>query len=64
MVFVAGSTSSSSPEPWNLILRAYDALSGNLAWESVYPNALPSALAVSNGRVYVGGRVSWWLTTA
>jgi PQQ-like domain len=55
MVFVAGSTSSSSLEPWNLILRAYDALSGNLAWESVYPNALPSDVAVSNGRVYVGG---------
>jgi len=55
MVFVAGSTSSSPSEPWNMILRAYDALSGNLAWESVYPNALPSALAVSNGSVYVGG---------
>jgi PQQ-like domain len=54
-VFVAGSTSSSSPEPWNLILRAYDALSGDLAWENVYPNALPSDVAVSNGRVYVGG---------
>ena len=55
MVFVAGSTSSSPSEPWNMILRAYDALSGKLAWESVYPNALPSALAVSNGSVYVGG---------
>ena len=55
MVFVAGSTSCSPAEPWNMIIRAYDALSGSLVWESAKQNALPSALAVSNGRVYAGG---------
>ena len=37
------------------MLRAYDSVSGNLAWESSFTNGLPVALAVANGRVYVAG---------
>jgi PQQ-like domain len=56
MVFVAGSKSSTALEPWNLILRAYDALTGELAWESVYESFTPSSMAVSGERIYLGGQ--------
>jgi len=53
MVFVAGSASDGTTH--ELLVRAYDATSGRLAWESRQAGVSPAAMAVDNARVFVGG---------
>ncbi len=53
MVFVAGSVTTNANR--DAIIRAYDGLTGALAWESIYPNASPNTLVADASRVYVAG---------
>ena len=53
-VFVAGSSSKAGVnQQW--FIRAYDAASGQLAWDSREAGALPTAMAASADQVVVGG---------
>ncbi len=53
LVFVSGSIGQGPDQ--ELMLRAYDARTGRLVWDTRYPTASPYALAVDADRVYVGG---------
>jgi len=53
LVLVAGSMGHGPDQ--QLMLRAYDARSGRLAWDSRVPQASPGVLAVDADRVYVSG---------
>lgn len=56
LVIVAGSSSPSIADPWNLLLRAYDATTGHLAWEVTAPNRMPIGIATLSDRIFVGGQ--------
>ena len=53
LVLVAGSIGHGPDQ--ELMLRAYDARTGHLVWDSRFPQASPGVLAVDADRVYVGG---------
>jgi outer membrane protein assembly factor BamB len=52
-VFVAGTTQSTQAR--DLLLRAYDAFSGELVWETTRPSTTPTAIKVVAGRVFLAG---------
>ena len=54
LVLVAGSIRG-GPDEQEMMLRAYDASTGHLVWDSHLPMASPNVLAVDADRVYVGG---------
>ncbi len=54
LVLVAGSIRG-GPDEQEMMLRAYDAGTGHLVWDSHLPMASPNVLAVDADRVYVGG---------
>jgi glucose dehydrogenase len=56
VVFVAGSAFDGTTQ--ELIIRAYDATSGHLAWESRQAGVSPSALAVDARQVFIGGQAT------
>jgi len=55
-LFVAGSAVDGTTQ--ELILRAYDATSGHLAWERRQPTVSPSAMAVHARQVFIGGQAT------
>lgn len=60
MAFVLGSTSSDSTTR-DVLLRAYDGTSGQLAWQIRRAGASASAIAANGKQVFIGGdpRISW-----
>ena len=52
-VVVAGTTQSTQAR--DLLLRAYNALSGELVWETTRPSTTPTAIDVVAGRVFLAG---------
>lgn len=54
-VFVAGSWTQDNGATNTLVLRSYDARTGNLRWSYTRPGFLPTAIATGPQRLYVAG---------
>lgn len=55
MVFVAGARNDAPGSPFFAIVRAYGSVTGNLAWDVRRDSGQPTAMALANGQVYIGG---------
>ena len=53
-VFVAGSTFTATGGQ-SLLVRAYDAASGEVVWEKLVASVIPAAMALDHNRLYIGG---------